>query len=155
MKFLLAFTILFPSLVLAYPAVGDFVRYEAKYEGDIVAMERKVLSYDANEDKLEVRNLVIFHGEITRDETFMLPKAFLFNAEKMANLLKTCIRREGVLGSESIEGKIIRTCSFYNEDSMMTSTIGDVPFGDVRYQLYLGDGEFLDFNLVKFRNGAN
>lgn len=153
MKFLLALTLLFPSFVLAYPAIGDFVRYEAKYEGDIVAMERKVLSYDASEDKFEVRSLVIFHGDITRDETFMLPKAFLFNAEKMANLLKTCWRREGIVGDETVEGVTFKTCSFYNEDSMMTSTIGDVPFGDVRYQLYLGDGEFLDFNLVKFRHG--
>lgn len=153
MKFLLAFALFVPSLVLAYPAVGDFVRYEAKYQGIIVAMERKVLSYDADADTMEVRSLLIVDGEVTKDQTFMQPKTFLFNAEKMANLLKTCLRREGIVGSETVEGITFKTCSFYNEDAMMTSTIGDVPFGDVRYQIYLQGEEFLDFNLVKFRHG--
>lgn len=102
---------------------------------------------------LSIRSLLTFRGEVVKDETFMLPKSFLFNADKMANLLKSCVRREGIIGSETVEGVTVKTCSFYNEDAMMTTKIGDVPFGDVRYQIYLRDEEFLDFNVVKFRHG--
>lgn len=153
MKWLLTLSLIFSLKTWAYPEVGDFVRYEAQDQGKVVAIEKKVLSTSADNSSLEVRTLIIFDQEIRRDETHVFPKEFLFNPEKLGRLLKSCLGRHGALGEELIQDQWIRTCSFFNEDALMTSTMGDVPFGEVRFQIYLGEGEFLDFNLVQFRMG--
>ncbi len=137
----------------AFPSVGDFVRYEATYDGAILAMEKKVLAHDLVKDTFSVRRLTIYKEEVIKDETLELPRSFLYDAKKVDHVFKTCAEREGALGDLVVGGKKIQVCEFYNEDSQLTYMIGSVPFGQVRFQNYLGGEEFLDFYLKKFTLG--
>jgi hypothetical protein len=112
-----------------------------------------VKGYDPDTDRFGVRFLLHSSDSIYRDEVLSLPRSFLYSPEKIANVLATCVSREGALGHERIQGRTIEVCEFYNEDSQMTTILGKVPFGQVRFQEYLGEGEFLDFQLVRFQFG--
>lgn len=147
-KFLLL--CLITTVAQAYPSLGDFVRYEAKYEGSMIVMEKKVLSHDTVEDTFEVRTLVTYKERIIQDVTHVLPHSFLYTPEKVASVLKNCYAREGMLTDLVIQTKRITVCEFYDEDSQLTNMIGPVPFGVVRFQNYLQEEEFLDFNLTYF-----
>jgi hypothetical protein len=137
----------------AFPSVGDFVRYEATYDGAILAMEKKVLAHDIVKDTFSVRRLTIYKEEVIKDETLELPRSFLYDNKKVQHVFETCAQREGALGDLVVSGKKIQVCEFYNEDSQLTYMIGSVPFGQVRFQNYLGGEEFLDFYLKKFTLG--
>lgn len=147
---LLLFILVLPSLSFAYPALGDFVHFEAKYDGSVIIMEKKVLTHHVDNNTFDVRTLITFKGEIIKDTTYNLSYSFLYNPEKIANVMKTCYSREGMITDLVISGKKLKACEFYHEDSQLTYMIGPVPFGQVRFQEYLGNGEFLDFNLTYF-----
>lgn len=136
----------------AYPSLGDFVRYEAKYEGSMVVMEKSVLSHDVVENTFEVRTLVTYKDRVLQDETYALPHNFLYTPEKVASVLKNCEMREGAISNVVVQGKKLTVCEFYNEESQLTDMIGPVPFGLVRFQIYLEGEEFLDFNLSSFES---
>jgi hypothetical protein len=138
------------SFAYAYPSLGDFVRYEAKYEGSMIKMERKVLSHDTVQNTFEVRTLVIYQDRIIQDDTHVLPHSFLYTPEKVASVIKNCYAREGMLTNMVIQNKKLTVCEFYDEGSQLTNMIGPVPFGLVRFQNYLQGEEFLDFNLTYF-----
>ncbi len=139
-----------PSFALAYPSLSDFVRYEAKYEGSMVVMEKKVLSHEVTENIYEVRTLVTFKDRIIQDVTHVLPYSFLYTPEKVASVLKNCEMREGAISYVVVQQHQLAVCEFYNEESQLTDMIGPVPFGLVRFQVYLEGEEFLDFNLTAF-----
>lgn len=141
------------SYTWAFPSVGDFVRYEATYDGGILAMEKKVLAHDSVKDTFSVRRLTIYKEEVVKDETLELPRSFLYDTKKVQHVFETCAQREGALGDLVVGGKKIQICEFYNEDSQLTYMIGSVPFGQVRFQNYLGGEDFLDFYLKKFTLG--
>lgn len=143
-------TLFLPTLSFAYPALGDFVHFEAKFHGSTITMEKKVLNHDLENNTFDVRTLVIYKGEIIKDTTHSLPYNFLYNPAKIDNVMKTCYSREGMITDLVISGKKIKACEFYHEDSQLSYMIGPVPFGQVRFQEYLGNGEFLDFNLTYF-----
>ena len=136
----------------AYPALGDFVRYEAKYEGSMVVMEKRVLSHDETENAFEIRTVITYKDRVLKDETFTLPHNFLYTPEKVASVIKNCEIREGAISQVDVQGKKLTVCEFYNEESLLTDMIGPVPFGLVRFQVYLEGEEFLDFNLSAFES---
>ena len=148
-KFLF-FILLLPSLSFAYPALGDFVHFEAKYEGSVIIMEKKVLTHNIENNTFDVRTLITYKGEIIKDATYTLPYSFLYTPEKIALIMENCYSREGMITDLVISAKKVKACEFYHEDSQLTYMIGTVPFGQVRFQEYLGNGEFLDFNLTYF-----
>ncbi len=139
-----------PLLSFAFPNKGDYVRYEAKYDGDVVVMERTILNYYPERDSFLIGYLVTYRGKELEKVVYDTPKSFLYDEAKVANVLKTCVEREGAISIVDIMNKKITVCEFYNEDSMLTTMIGGVPFGQVRFQVYLEGEEFLDFYLVKF-----
>ena len=149
MKFLLLMLFI-PTLSFAYPALGDFVHFEAIFDGSIVTMEKKVLVHNTEANTFDVRTLVIYKNEIIKDTTYTLPYNFLYTPEKVESVMKNCYSREGMITDLVISGKKLKACEFYHEDSQLTYMIGPVPFGQVRFQEYLGNGEFLDFNLTYF-----
>jgi hypothetical protein len=154
MKILITFLLLvFSSLVWSFPKVGDFVRFEAHFQGDHYKIEKKVLAYDQEKDLFKVRTLSLVNNEISQDQSHDLPRNFLYTREKVENVFKTCVSREGALGQMRIEDKVIKVCEFYNEDSQLSYMIGEVPFGQVKFQIYLQDEDFLDFNLTRFVHG--
>ncbi len=150
-KFL--FLIGFSSSLWAYPEMGDFVRFEALYEGQVVTLEKKVLSHDLEKNTYRVRNLMLYKNEIIQDQTFELPHSFLYTPAKVQNVLETCESREGAIGDMMVEDKNVKVCEFYDENSQLTYMIGQVPFGQVRFQIYLKDEDFLDFHLKRFHLG--
>lgn len=152
MKMFLVLLFLLPLSAFAYPALGDFVHYEAKYDNAKVLYQRQVTAYDSATDYFEVRTLITFKGRIIKDATNTVPRSFLYDPKKVEHVLKTCVEREGAFTSLLISGKKLTVCEFYHEDSQLTYMIGPVPFGQVRFQEYLGDGEFLDFYLTQFRS---
>jgi hypothetical protein len=147
------FILLTSSFVWSYPESGDFVQYEASYEGSLVLMEKKVLSHDSENDSFKVRTLVTYKERIIQDQTVILPRSFLYTPEKIQHVIDTCLTREGAISDVRVQGKELKVCEFYNEDSQLTFMIGPVPFGQVRFQVYLQGDEFLDFNLKKFAAG--
>jgi hypothetical protein len=137
----------------AFPAVGDHVEFESVYRGRKIVFEKSVKTYDSWTDRFGVRILMRSGDSVIRDEVIQMPRSFLYSPQKIAHVLETCVSREGALGRERIQGRIVEVCEFYNEDSQMTVILGKVPFGQVRFQEYLGDGEFLDFHLIRFQFG--
>jgi hypothetical protein len=141
------------SSAQAFPAIGDHVEFEARYRGGKVVLEKSVKSFDPSSDRFGVRTLMRMGDTLLRDDLYLLPRSFLYTPEKIARVLSTCVSREGALGRERIQGRMVEVCEFYHEDSQLTTVLGRVPFGQIRFQEYLGDGEFLDFHLVRFDSG--
>ncbi len=146
----LLFLCLVSTVAHAYPTLGDFVRYEAKYEGSLVIMEKKVVAFDPAANTFEVRTLVTYKNQTIQDNTYVLPYSFLYTPEKVASVLKNCEAREGMISKVVVQEKNLTVCEFYDEDSQLTYMIGPVPFGQVRFQVYLEGEDFLDFNLTAF-----
>lgn len=150
MKYLLALMIMLPTFAFAFPAVGDYVKFVAYYEQGQVIEEKWVLAHDEAEDAFEVRNRIMYLGYTIKDETYVLPRSFMYDAVKVAHVLATCEEREGAISLVTVKETQLKVCEFYHEDSQLTYMIGPVPFGQVRYQTYLEGEDFLDFNLVDF-----
>jgi len=139
---------------MAYPALGDRVEYQAFWEQDPVVMTKEVISQDAESGLYRVHTLTTFRNQILQDQTVDLPKSFLYTPEKIKDVMRTCESREGALGLEKIDGKMLKVCEFYNEDSQLTNILGPVPFGLIRFQVYIGGEDFLDFHATRVRAGA-
>jgi hypothetical protein len=149
MKFLTLFILLSPIMTWAFPSKSDYVKHIADYKGSPVVMERSVIGIDG--DAFTVHSLITYKSQIISEKTVTVPSSFLYSNAKVENVFKTCESREGAISYVSVMGKTIKACEFYHEDSGLTYMIGMVPFGQVKFQEYLGDGEFLDFNVVEFR----
>lgn len=152
MKYFLTLTLIFTSLkTMAFPQEGDYARYLATYKGEVYEYKRHLIEYYPEKDAyLHVSKLSL--NEITINERVtILPKMFFYTEEKVQNVLKTCLRREGALETVVLNEQRIKACTFHNEDAQLDYTIGMVPFGQLRFQEYLGNGEFLDFYLVDYK----
>ena len=141
---------LFSVTSWAFPETGDFVQFVAMYEGSPVVMEKRVLFYDPADKMCKVKSIMTYKDRVIQEQTVKVPDTFLYNLEKIQDVLRNCEAREGVISNVTVDGKSFQVCEFYNEDSQLTSMIGPVPFGLVRYQVYLEGETFLDFNLTKF-----
>lgn len=150
MLFFLMLLGFYSSNIHAFPQEGDHARYEARYQGKTYEMKKSIIGYYADKDSYLVASKVSLNGEILDESLNELSSSWLYTPSKIENVLKTCVRREGALETLKISGKSVQVCSFYNEDAQMDYSIGMVPFGQVRFQHYLGGGEFLDFYLVDF-----
>jgi hypothetical protein len=139
-----------PLAALAFPALGDHVEFEARHPDGVIRLEKSVKAHDVDRDVFTVRTLIRQGERVIEDSRVELPRSFLYTPEKVANLLKTCVEREGALGTERIGGREVRVCEFYHEDSGLTTILGAVPFGQIRFQVYVGEGEFLDFWLKRW-----
>jgi hypothetical protein len=144
---------LMPLTVLAFPNVGDFVQYEAKYEDDVVIQRKKIISYDEVRDSFQIGYIVSFKGRILEQVVYDTSRSFIYSKDKVLDVLKNCQIREGALSDYDIQGKIVKACEFYDEPSQLSYMIGMVPFGSIRFQTYLGNEEFLDFYITKFEMG--
>ncbi len=155
MKFISVFMLAFflVNNLWAFPESGDFVHFEAIYEGKKVVLEKKILEHNKETDIFKVRSLMLYDDQIVQDQIFDQPRNFLYSTEKVNHVLSTCEAREGALGEITLGSKNFKVCEFYDEDSQLTSMIGMVPFGVVRFQQYLQGEEFLDYNLTKFTLG--
>lgn len=152
MRFLPLLLIFFSFNTFAFPAVGDFARYEAQFRGEKVVMEKELLDFSFERKAFMQLTRLIMKGEVIQEQLLEIESLWFYTEAKVNNVLKNCLRREGALGKVEIEGKVIKTCTFYNEDAQLDYSIGMVPFGQVRFQLFVTGEEFLDFNLVKFRS---
>lgn len=141
------------SAAQAFPAVGDHVEFAARFQSRSIVLEKSVKAHDPAGDRFGVRTLLRDGENVLRDELHWLPRSFLYTPEKIDRVLSTCVSREGALGRERIQGRQVEVCEFYHEDSQLTTILGRVPFGQVRFQEYLGNGEFLDFWLIRFQEG--
>lgn len=137
--------------LLAFPQVGNYARYEAEYKGSIFELKKMLLDYD------QERNTFFMVTKLSQDEETIsedyseLPYMWFYSNEKVENVLKTCIRREGAREIVIVSNQKIEACTFFNEDAQLDYTVGMVPFGQLRFQSYLGKGEFLDFYLKDFQ----
>ena len=144
---------LFPTFVWAFPAEGDFVQYIASYKNFPVVMEKKVVAHDSEHNSFTVSTITTYKERVIQDQLVELPESFLYNLIKIQHVLDTCVSREGALSLMLIQGKKMQVCEFYNEDSQLSDILGPVPFGQIRFQVYLEGEEFLDFNLNKYEMG--
>lgn len=135
---------------LSFPSVGNWVHYEALYEGEPLIIEKTVLSHDADTDVFQIRSKIQYRNEVLKNETIAQPGTFLYTPKKVEQVLQNCVRREGAIGEVTLDDQVIPVCEFYNEDSQLSEMIGPVPFGLIRFQVYLEDETFLDFHLTRF-----
>lgn len=152
MKALLLLSALISVKSFAFPSVGDYARYEAKFRGEKFVMEKSLVEYFPERRSYSQVTRIMLRGEVVQEQVNELDQMWLYTDAKVQNVLKTCTRREGALGVTMIEDKEIKTCTFYNEDAQLDYVIGTVPFGQVRFQIYVTGEEFLDFHLVGFKN---
>ena len=140
---------LLPLFGWAFPSKNDYVKLVADFEGSPVTMEKAVTGIYG--DAFTIRTLISYKSQVISDKSVVVPSSFLYSDAKVENVLKNCESREGAISLVTIMGKTIKACEFYHEDSGLTYMIGMVPFGQVRFLEYLGDGKFLEFNVVEFR----
>lgn len=138
------------ALATSFPQVGNYARYIAHHQGKIYEMKKSLIDYDISSDSFLQVSKVSVDEEIMSESMNLLQSMWFYTPEKVNNVLKTCLRREGALGFTQISFQKVQTCTFYNEDAQLDYSIGMVPFGQVRFQEYLGQGQFLDFYLVDF-----
>jgi hypothetical protein len=143
---------LFSEISHSYPRQGDYVRFEANYKDSKVQFEKEIISEDSDAEIFEVRSFYTYKGQILKEQIVSLPKTFLFTPEKIKHVLETCVQREGALGEITLQNKKIKLCEYYNEDSQLTDMVGEVPFGQIRFQVYLEGETFLDFHLKEFKS---
>jgi hypothetical protein len=153
--FLLLTSLLYSRITFSYPDKGDYVKFEAAFENDVILFEKKILSQNLENETFEVHSYFTFKGQTFREQRLIFPRTFLFTPEKIEHVLQTCVRREGALGEVIIKNKKIKVCEYYNEDSQLTEIVGSVPFGQIRFQIYLEGETFLDFHLKEFEQGKN
>ncbi len=139
-----------PTLSFAFPNVGDYVRYEAPYNGSPAVIEKRILSHNPETDTFLVDVLKTYRGQTLEHSVYDTERSFLYDDAKIGNVLATCTIRGGALGTVRVNGQSIKICEFYNEDSQLTNILGKVPFGVLRFQIYLQGEDFLDFYLTKF-----
>lgn len=138
----------------AFPELFDYARYTAQFGNKKYEIKKMIFEHDSLRDTF-VMTESLYEDNILQDERFLrLPKYWFYTPEKINNVIKNCTRREGALGRENIQGQEIQTCTFFNEESMMDYSIGNVPFGQVRFQ-YRFDGVYLDFYLQNFKRGKS
>lgn len=154
MKLLSLLSLLISFNIFAFPAVGDFARYEAQFRGEKVVMEKELLDFSSERKAYKQLTRLLVKGEVVQEQLLEIESLWFYTEVKVNNVLTNCLRREGALGQEEIEGNLVKVCTFYNEDAQLDYSIGMVPFGQVRFQLFVKGEEFLDFNLVKFRSNS-
>lgn len=141
---------LYSVKIFAFPVEGSYARYEAKLDGINYEYKKAILFHNKDDDTFVNIATVLKEGEIIIETSATLPRSWFYTENKVEDTLKNCNRRYGALGFEMIEGKKIQTCTFHHEESQLDYSIGNVPFGQVRFPFYLGDSKFLDFYLVNF-----
>ncbi len=144
-------TILCSFSVFAFPAEGDYVRFLAKYKGKVFEYKKNIIDFHLDTNSFVViEKITNEDDEVIQERTSQLPYYWFYTEKKIQNTLDNCTRREGALGDWNLQGKMIPSCTFFSEDSQMDYTIGMVPFGQLRFQYYLGRDEFLDFYLQDY-----
>lgn len=136
--------------LLSFPEVGNYARYEAQYKGQIFELKKMLIEYNENKDSFLLVTKLSQNEEVISEDYSELPRMWFYSREKVESVLKNCHRREGARENVLIHGQKIEACTFHNEDAQLDYTIGMVPYGQIRFQSYLGKGEFLDFYLKDF-----
>lgn len=136
------------SGAFAYPSIGDRVRYEAPYQGTMVIQEKEILHQDPTGGVFGVHTITTYRGNVVEEKWVDLPRSFLYTPDKISDVIRNCVRREGALSTMSVLGVPMKVCEFYHEDSQLSYILGPVPFGLIRFQVYIGDEDFLDFHLT-------
>ncbi len=137
----------------SYPAVGDRVRYEAPFQGDVVIQEKEIQHQDPTGGVFGVHTITTFRGNVVEEKWVDLPRSFLYTPEKIEDVIQNCVRREGAISNLIVLGARMQVCEFYHEDSQLSYLIGPVPFGLIRFQVYIGGEDFLDFHLTSKNEG--
>lgn len=151
MKILITLLFLtFSAHATDFPKEGNYVRFAAFHNGESYEYKRALISQDLENNTFVHIYTILKNDEVIIEMISELPYSWFYNESKIKSVLKNCHKREGALGEEIIENQKIATCTFYNEESLLDYSIGMVPFGQIRFQFYLGKGEFLDFHLVNF-----
>ena len=138
----------------AYPAVGDRVRYEAPFQGDVVIQEKEIQHQDPTGAVFGVHTITTYRGNVVDEKWVDLPRSFLYTPEKIEDVIRNCVRREGAISTMIVLGASMKVCEFYHEDSQLSYMLGPVPFGLIRFQVYIGDEDFLDFYLTAKNEGG-
>jgi hypothetical protein len=142
---------LYRPLAWAFPAKGDYVRYEAPYEGHPVIIEKEILDDLEEQNQFLIKTTTTYQGQVLRELIYPEDKFYTLTPQKIESILKHCVEREGARGTYTIGSQTVDVCESYNEDSQLTQMVGMVPFGMIRFQIYLEEEEFLDFYLTQFR----
>lgn len=145
------FIILSSLFSQAFPDLHNYARYLAHHQGQTYEIKRMLYEYNPDRDSF-MQISTLYRGEQFLDEQITeLPRSWFYNPKKIQNVLNNCVRREGALGEEMIQGEKVKVCTFFNEASQTDYSVGMVPFGQVHFQLLLSQGVYLEFRLTNFR----
>lgn len=141
---------MFSLNAFAFPKEGDYARFLAFHKGDTYEYKKSIIEYYPDRHSYLVISKLSKNEETLYEIIIEQAHTWFYTEAKVQHVFESCVRREGALGDTFIQGVKVKTCTFHNEDSQLDYSIGMVPFGQIRFQEYLGHGEFLDFNLVDF-----
>lgn len=148
--FYLSCLFLLSTNLYAFPEEGNYVRFLANHDGKVFEYKKSLFEFHAETNSFTMIEKISTDKEVISERVTVLPSFWFYTEKKVQSVLSNCTRREGALGTWIIQGKEIPTCTFFSEDSQMDYVIGMVPFGQLRFQYYLGKEEFLDFYLYDF-----
>lgn len=135
---------------MAFPNEGNYARYLASFNGETYEYKKMLTHFNPQKNTFVQITKLSKGDEIIRESSNELAYMWFYNEAKVQNVLDTCVRREGALGDYVVQEQTIKSCAFYSEDSGLEYVIGMVPFGQLRFQIYLQNEDFLDFYLVNF-----
>lgn len=149
-KIILVLSVLWTCFAYSYPELNNYARYTATYAGKKYEMKRMLYAHNKELNTYSQVITIYENEKLLLEQTHELPYSWFYNPKKVQSVLDNCQRREGALGSETIDGNVIPTCTFFNESSQLDYSIGPVPFGQIRHQWRINSGAYLDFYLKSF-----
>jgi hypothetical protein len=150
---------LMSQAVLAYPAVGDYVRLTGTVTMPTstpnpipVSLEIELLSYDAATKQFTVRSITDLAGQIQEEGGLAAETDFMARAD-IQQILANCPQMGGTKARTSVPAGNFEVCTVSEAKSTSVYSIGDVPFGIVKTESISGDGARTVLSLEKVRFG--
>ncbi|MCM2280757.1 MAG: hypothetical protein NDI61_02795 [Bdellovibrionaceae bacterium] len=150
--------LLMSQAALAYPAVGDYVKYvgeinAAGQQFSIVA-EIEITNYDAAKNGFVVQTKTSVGGQ-TDVTNATVPAGELFSQAMIQDLIRNCKNNGGQTSKATVPAGAFDVCLMRQSDGTTHSlyTIGDVPFGIVKSDSMSQDGLTTSITLQEVRFG--
>lgn len=152
--------LLMTQVALAYPAVGDFVKYSGVVtgvDGTAIALiaEMELTSFDAAKQEYMVKSSVLVGGQVVDSSEVATPVSELLSRTALQELIRNCKANGGQTSKARVPAGTYDVCLIGQSDGHRHTlfTIGDVPFGIVKSESRSIDGSTSSMSLQEVRFG--
>ncbi len=145
------------SFALANPSVGDYAKFNIT-KGVIAGpqvtgtLELRITAKDTDGDYMVARTQVI-NGSESKDK-FIVQGAELKNDQEIDRIITNCTANNGTLGTRSIQGVAIPTCSILNSSHYSINVeVAKVPFGFTISEFRDQNSVVTSLTLISYKTG--